>query len=138
MKYCKNLSTLLLGIFLLLTSCEKEEIKPTDNLNQIGILGQWKLESRAINGISDLSIQCCDYIIFNTDNNLDDLKGTFMASGVGYETNGEFELITSTNLINLDYDNIQKSYKFQISDSLTTFTYIENNEEIVEYWVKEE
>ncbi|MBE0637089.1 MAG: hypothetical protein IH598_01045 [Bacteroidales bacterium] len=142
MRHLKFFLVLILSILTVFSSCEKVEkkveIETSDNLEQFGILGKWKLETRTINGITDLSIQCCDYIIFKPDSEPDNLKGEFTASGVGYETNGVFELNPSNSIIYFNYDNSQKSYEFQISDNLTTFTYNENNQEIIEDWRKEE
>lgn len=144
MKSLKCLSVLLLIIFTVFSSCKKDEIeesnnsnKQTDNLEPIGILGLWKLESRSVNGITDMSIQCCDYIEFNADNELHDLKGLFQASGNGYETNGVFELETANDTIQLVYDNTQKSYGFEISNDLMIFTYSEDSQSITENWRKE-
>ena len=56
MKQLKNSLILALTFITMLTSCEKDEentnIANTDNLEQIGIISQWKLDSREINGIS--------------------------------------------------------------------------------------
>ncbi|MEP2058854.1 MAG: hypothetical protein ABJJ05_13670 [Maribacter litoralis] len=138
MGHCKYLLVLLLAIFIMFAGCEKEEIEQTDNLDPFGILGQWKLETKTINGITDSSIQCCDYIDFKTDSELNDLKGEFMATGEEYETNGVFELNTLNNLIHFEFDNTQKSYEFRITDNLATFTYFENNQEVIEDWRKQE
>lgn len=129
---------LFLCILITFSGCEKDNNETSDNLEQFGILGQWKLKTRIINGIADLSITCCDYIIFKPDNEPENFKGKFTAYGVGYETNGEFELNPSSSIINFVYDNSQKSYEIQISDSLTTFRYNENIQEIIEDWKKEE
>lgn len=138
MRNHKFLFILLFSIFTVFAGCEKDEVEQTDNLEQFGIFGQWKLETRVIDGITDLSVECCDYIEFKADNELDDLKGEFKAHGVGYETKGVFELLSSNNTIHFDYNNTQKSYKFQILDDLITFTYSEDNQEIIEDWRKEE
>ena len=138
MKHLKYLPVVFLIILFVLTSCENDEIEQTDRIEQFGILGQWKLESLTINGITDLSIQCCDYIEFKKDTDSDDLKGEFIAYGVGYETNGVFELITSNNTIQFDYDNKQKVYEFQILDNLIIFKYSDDNQKIIEDWRKVE
>lgn len=133
------MSIILLFISLsVLTSCEKEEAEQTDNLVQYGIPGQWKLDIRTINGITDLSVQCCDYIDFKTDSVPDDLKGEFKAFGVGYETNGVFELNIAEGTIEFMYDDNQVLYEIQISDNILTFSYSENSDSIVEQWGKEE
>ncbi len=118
-------------------SCDKEEIEQTDNLQQTGILGQWKLDSRETNGISSLAVECCDYIEFKTDSEPTDLTGEFKAFGAGYETNGDFELNNANQSIEFIYDE-QLLYEIQISDENIVFSYLENNDSIVEYWHREE
>jgi len=137
MKYVRKFA-FLVSILTLLSSCKKNESQTPDNLEQFGILGEWKLETRTINGNSDLSVLCCDYIMFKTGNELDDLKGEFEAFGNGYETDGVFELNTVNSIIHFDYDNSQKSYEFQISNNIITFIYDENSQEVIESWRKEE
>ncbi len=135
-KFLIALFTILTGLTVLI-SCEKDDTEQIENLEQFGILGQWKLETRTINGITDLSIQCCDYIEFEADSEIADLKGKFLANGVGYETKGVFEIDTSKTTIQFDYGDTQKSYEFQISEDLIIFSYSEDNLEIIEDWRKE-
>ncbi|WP_462281258.1 hypothetical protein [Salinivirga cyanobacteriivorans] len=138
----KSLLILSFAIFTVFTSCEKDEendnIEPSDYLDQFGILGKWGLQSITINGITDMIVHY-DSIEFTTGIDGDDLKGEFISSdGVGYETNGQFELETANNIIHFNFNNSQKSYEFDISDSLMIFTYSEENNEIIEYWRKKE
>lgn len=138
MKTLKILFILLPISMTVLTSCDKDEVEQADKLEQIGVLGQWKLETRIVNGITGLIAECCDYIEFKTDSEPGDLKGEFRAFGAGYETIGVFELNTSINTIQFAYDDTQKLYGFQITDDFITFTYSEDNDEINEDWRKEE
>ncbi|MFN4764547.1 hypothetical protein ACKGJN_15565 [Gillisia sp. Q332] len=137
MKY-KNLKILFVFTLIAFSSCNKEESEQIDNLEQVGVLGQWKLETRVVNGISSLTVECCDYIEFKTNTEPSDLRGEFRAFGAGYETNGVFELNTSNNTIQFDYDATQKLYGFQIIDDIITFTYSDNNQNIIENWRKDE
>lgn len=134
----KNFIVSILSVIILFMSCDNTDIEQTDNLDQSGILGQWKLESISTNGISDLSILCCEYIQFIADDELNDLRGEFTTSGNGSSTNGVFELNTANNTIHFEYDNSQNSYEFHISNNFMSFTYEENNQEIIEGWRKEE
>lgn len=138
MKNFRHLKVLFVIPLLVLSSCEKDEVEQTDQLAPIGVLGQWKLEIRSVNGISSLAVECCDYLEFSTDSEPSDLKGAFRALGAGYETDGVFELNTSNNTIQFDYNDTQKLYGFQLSDDLITFTYSENDQDISEDWRKEE
>jgi len=132
---------LSLAIITVFTSCEKDKehdkIEPSDKLEQFGILGKWGHQSITINGITDMSIRY-DTIEFILDSEINDLKGEFRSKGVGYETNGQFELDTVNKIIHFDFNNTQKSYVFHISDDSMTFTYSEDNIEIIEAWRKEE
>lgn len=134
----KRFKILFVISLLALASCEKEDVQQVDELEQTGVLGQWKFEKRTVDGVSNLTVECCDYIVFETDSDLSDLKGTFRAFGAEYETNGVFELNTSNGTIQFDYNDSQKIYEFQISDDLITFTYSEGNQEVIEDWRKEE
>ena len=142
MKQLKYLLVLFLAIITVFTGCEKDEekekIEPSDSLEQFGILGQWKLDSREVNGISSLAVECCDYIIFETDSIPTDLKGLFNSNEVGYETNGAFELDILNESIEFLYNNKQKLYGIQISDNRIVFNYSENNDSIIEHWINEE
>ncbi|MFZ6052569.1 hypothetical protein [Halocola ammonii] len=127
--------------FTVITGCEKVddekmETEKTDNLNETGLIGQWKLEARSLNNISDLSVECCDYIEFKTDDDSSDLKGAFIATGVGYETKGDFELKPSDNIIQFNYEDSEKVYEYQMINDLIIFTYVEEGNEVVEDWRK--
>ncbi|MFO7719320.1 MAG: hypothetical protein R6W85_02625 [Gillisia sp.] len=138
MKTLASFKILLFIFMILLTSCDKDQVEQIDNLEQTGVLGMYKLETRIVNGISSLAIECCDYIEFKTDSEPGDLKGVFRAFGVGYETNGVFELNPSTNTIQFEYNDTQTSYGFKSLEDVITFTYSEDNAEIIEYWRKNE
>jgi hypothetical protein len=127
---------LLVAILFAMPSCQKSEPAPLDELDQLGITGQWKLESRTVDGITSLIIECCDYIEFKVDNEPDDLKGEFISFGVGYETVGQFEINRTENSIDFYYNNQQKTYDFRIQNDLILFTYFENDQEITESWKK--
>lgn len=139
MRQLKYLLRSFFAISLLCTSCEKNDEKgkigTSDNLEILGILGQWKLESREINGISSLAVECCDYIEFETDNLPNDLNGLFRSNGLGYETNGVFQLDSSNETIEFTYNGDQKIYDLQIVDTRLVFKYLENNDSIVENWL---
>ena len=132
----RQLFRFLLITYLFMLGCNND-IQQDDNLYQYEIIGKWKLESRAINNITDLSIACCDYLEFKVDDNPADNKGIFAASGVGYEQQGVFELNTTNATLEFDYDNSVKTYAYQVSDNIIHFMYSENDDEIMESWRKE-
>lgn len=133
--YILFLSTVIL---FLLSSCEKKEIDQSDKLEQMGVLGKWKLQMRTINGITDLIAPCCDFIEFKADNESGDLKGNFVATSPGNETAGVFEINTAAKTIRFEFNNKQMSYEYFLSETIITFTYWEDELEIIEDWAKED
>lgn len=133
-----KISALFLTLsLLLLTSCEEDDTQQkTDSLAEIGILGEWEIESRTTNGATDMTINCCDFITLGTGNQTDDYKGEFQREGDGYERGGEFEVSTLDETIEFKFDNREVIYDYEISNDLITFTYSENEANIVENWRK--
>lgn len=122
-------------IVVTLTSCSKENPgQELDALQQIGIPGQWKLEIRLVNGITNLAVKCCDYIDLKTNDQPNDLKGNFTSTGSGYETNGTFELDTIENTILFEFKNKQLLYSYQLDGNVLTFEYSENGQAVIEDW----
>jgi hypothetical protein len=142
MKQLKYILLLSLAILTVCTSCkkddEKDKIELSDNLEQYGILGKWKLDSREIGGISSGAVLCCDTLEFKSDIQTTDLKGLFRAVGSGYERNGVFELNNLNETIELKYDNEQKSYEILISETTIVLNYVEDTIAITEWWLKQE
>lgn len=138
MKIFSKLTVLLALSLVALTSCGKDEAEPIDRLEEVGILGQWKLEVRSVNGISSLALECCATIEFKTDGEPTDLKGAFTSTDTASEANGVFELNTATDTVQFNYGNTQLLYGFQISQDYLTFTYLEGDAEVVEGWRREE
>lgn len=132
----------MLGFALLMVqiSCNKDKkndiCENPDYIEPIGILGKWKLDSREINGISSLGVECCDYLDFYIDDNQNDWNGVFKAYGAGYKLNGVFEMDPSNETIEFSYNENQKIYDYQIVDLSITFSYTENDDSIVEQWCK--
>ncbi len=129
---------LLASMFLIFTGCKKNEPEQTEVLKQTGILGKWKLEMRSIDGIAGLAVECCDYLEFTEDNVVSDWIGVFEATGVGYETTGFFEIDAAGSTIQFNYEDSQKVYEYQIEEGDITFTYMDNNQSIVEHWRKQD
>lgn len=140
MRQWKYLFLISLPIIMLIANCKKEEEinspKPIDNLEQIGILGKWWLQSRTIDGITSMIIHY-DTLEFMVDQKIVDLKGKFRSKNGQVETNGQFNLDTTNQLIQFDYNETQKYYKYSISDELMIFAYSEDSLEIIEEWRKE-
>ena len=136
MESIKYLLLLIVFSASALSSCDSDD-EQLDSLEESGIIGTWKLESRTIDGITGLIIECCDYIEFRTEGKKNDLQGQFISSGVGYETIGVFEINNTNNTIQFDYNTKQLIYEYQVSNDLISFFYIEDNQDIIEDWRKE-
>lgn len=119
-------------------SCkDDEELVGKDILQDIGIIGKWKLDSRVVDGISNLAVECCDYLEFEEDNQTDHLSGNFKAYGYLFETNGVFTLNLNEESILFQYDDSQKLYAYALEENILAFRYTENGQEISETWRKE-
>lgn len=142
-KMKQNRTSLLLLAFIFasfLIHCKKQEVEThmesPDNLEKIGLLGKWKLDSREINGVSSLSVECCDYLHFEPDGIPTDWSGSFQAIGAGYHTTGDFELDTQNDSINFSFDGSQRIYSILITNTNIVLSYLENSDSLVEYWIK--
>jgi hypothetical protein len=138
----KYLPVLSLAILIGFSSCEKDKetdnINPSDHLEQFGILGKWKLDGREYGGISSGAILCCDTLEFKPDFEPIDFMGLFKAVGAGYENTGVFELDNRNKTIEFKYDDKQKIYDIQISETTLFFNYLEDTVAISEWWIKQE
>lgn len=134
MKRIHYLLAFCLSFFLI--SCDDEVYPSADRLEDAGILGEWKLDYRVFNSIGDLSILCCDYLVFSTSGSPDDLRGKYTARGTGYENSGEFVCTEALDSLTTVRDNQVMTYGLSVESEGLTFSYIQEGDEIVEYWVK--
>ncbi len=132
----------MLWVLITLSSCAKEEtaVDPgsTENLDQVGILGKWGLQSITINGITDMIVHY-DSLEFTTGIETNDLIGDFLSSdAIGNETNGQFEIDTINNVILFYVNSSVRSYEYEISANWLALTYSENNINLIEDWIRKE
>lgn len=78
MSHLKYLPILFLTFLIVFTSCQKDKIDEPDRLEQFGILGKWRMQSRTVCGITDM-IVLYDTIRFSTSVKNDDLYGEFIS-----------------------------------------------------------
>jgi len=116
---------------LLLSSCKKEEDQ-LDEFQQFGVIGTWKFEKQFVDGVDNLSIECCDYLDFTFDEQMDYLRGNVRAYGTGYDDQGSYQLSHTDSTIFIDVSNNPRTYNYQKSDSILTFTYTEAGQSIIE------
>ena len=134
----KSILIFTILVFAAVPSCnDEEELIGEDILQDIGIIGKWKLDSRAVDGISNLAVECCDYIEFEQDNQTSHLYCNFKSYGYQYETYWIFTLDLNVESILFEYDNTQKVYTYTVEDNILAFRYTENGQEILETWRKE-
>ena len=126
------LCTLFVFSMMSFTACEKEE--PLDHLEQLGVLGKWKLQTRTINGITGLEILCCDYLDLLPDSEYNDLDGEFKSTGPGYETDGTFRIDESRDTIEFSFNRRQLVYGFHLSKDLMTLSYSEGSGNFMDDW----
>jgi len=138
MRLFGKLILLLASTIFVFTGCKKNDPEQSEVLKQTGILGKWKLEMRSIDGIAGSAVECCDYLEFAEDNVVSDWIGVFEATGVGYESNGIFEIDAAASTIQFNYGDKQKVYEYQIEESDITFLYMDDNQSIVELWRKQD
>lgn len=138
MKIPRILILLGLSFVMTLSSCEKDEEAPIDNLEKEGLLGRWQLQSSERNGIFDLSKPCCQEVEFKADSNPADLKGEFKSTFSGIETSGAFALNSAKDTLTLNFSSSQRTYGFDKLNETFTLIYTEQNDTIVEEWKKEE
>lgn len=133
----KSLVIFAFMVMAAVPSCNDDDKVLIDPIEDTGILGIWKLESRVINNISDLAVRCCDYLEFEQDDRPDDLTGSFYAYGFLYETDGTFTLDLNGGSILFEYDDSQRSYTYTLKEDRLTFFYTEDGASIEETWRKE-
>lgn len=134
------LRILLLAPFLMAFTCDEDTDLEYDNLNELGILGAWEIRSVAINGISDLTVQCCRNIEFLPDGNNEDFIGSFTFNDKPSQSyDGVFTVDPTNQLITFQRDdNDEFVYSFSINSSQDSlnFTFTQNDAVFEQDWVK--
>jgi hypothetical protein len=123
------------GLILINVGCIKQN--DLDTLANMGLYNAWKLESRAVNGISSLSVPCCEMILFEADSISTDLKGLFSAESNGTLTTGIFEIQPTYDSISFTFGNNQVNYAFTLNQTDLDFQYQEGDDLIEETWKRQ-
>ncbi|MGF1554982.1 lipocalin family protein [Paucihalobacter sp.] len=136
----KYLIFLLLAPLLLAFTCDEDADINYDKLNELGILGEWEINSETINGISDLTVQCCKFIEFLPDSNNEDFNGLFTFNDDPSQSyNGVFTVDPTNQVITFQRDgneDVVYSYTINGSQDTLSFTFTENDAIFEQNWVK--
>lgn len=136
----KYLRFLLLAPLLMIFTCDEDTDINYDNLNELGIFGEWEINSETIDGISDLTVQCCRFIEFLPDGNNEDFSGLFNYSVQPTQSyDGIFTVDPTNQVITFQREgNEEVMYSYTINNSQDTlsFTFTENEAVFEQDWVK--
>jgi len=116
----KYLKWLVIIPFLMAFQCESDDPAHFDNLVEIGLLGQWEIQDEVINGnISDMIPRCCEFLNFESDDDIRDYKGLLTyTDSQGWVNNGTFEVdIDNETILFMDNENDEFIFDFSINDS---------------------
>jgi hypothetical protein len=130
----KIVHAIFVTLCLATMSCSKKE---SDFLETLQIIGEWKLESITLGGITSMNVECCDFIEFATDDIPGDSVGFFKASGLGYENFGTFEVSEANDSLVFKWDSKRRIVAFKINNDLLTLLYLEDSIPVEEDWRKQ-
>ena len=134
MVYRISLLLLWLTGMCCLVGCRNEPLEPADRLSANGLLAKWQRTSITINGITDMSVACCDTLHLMPDENPLDWQGLFTANGYGAPTNGQFLLDSTLAAITFFYDNKQLHYQLSLAADGLSFQYTADSLTVIEDW----
>lgn len=102
---------LLFSCFILwtLSSCNKAIPHSDDLLFDLGLMGEWEISSRTVNGITDLSVQCCEFLELSSDSISNDLNG-FWFYDDGFDTINEGTFTVDTLEGDIQFYNQNSSF----------------------------
>lgn len=125
---------------LLALTCGEDVKYPNDKLLDIGVLGTWEISVESINGITDMTVNCCRFMDFVPDDNNQDLKGRFIyRDGERQISEGFFTVNPNQETIFFlwnDDKELVYQYKFSNSFDYLTFTFSEDDLDFVQGWAK--
>jgi hypothetical protein len=138
----KFLRLLLFVPLLMAFQCEEDIVPIEDQLIETGLLGTWEIVDEQVNGIDDLLPRCCLFMVFETDENVEDLKGLFTYSDDTGDYKGTFTVDPTSQQITFQReDRSPLVYDFSINASMDylVFSFVEQeNLLFVQGWVKRE
>jgi len=121
----KYLKILFIAPLLMAFQCESDDPAPLDNLEEIGLLGQWEIQDELIyDNISDMIPRCCEFLKFETDDDIRDNKGLLTYTDSQNLTNsGTFEVdINNQTVLFVDNENDEFLFEFSLDESKENLT----------------
>ncbi len=89
-----------------LSACNKAIPHSDDLLFDVGLMGEWEISSRTVNGTPDPTVDCCEYLELRGDGVLEDLSGFwFYDDGDTVQTEGTFTVDTLEGDIQFFHQN---------------------------------
>lgn len=89
-----------------LSACNKAIPHSDDLLFDVGLMGEWEISSRTVNGTPDPTVDCCEYLELRGDSVLEDLSGYwFYDDGDTVQTEGTFTVDTLEGDIQFYHQN---------------------------------
>lgn len=134
----KNLKLLFIGL-MLFAACNEDEDPPSapeSALTNTGILGNWEIQNRTLGDISDLTAKCCEFILFEEDQNMDDLIGKATSTSPGSVNEWVFTLNPADSSMTLVRDNRTLSYSYAIDNDRLSLEYLDDSVTVKEVWIK--
>lgn len=129
----RALATLLL--ILVWVSCNKENVRSADALDQLYLLGEWKLEQREINGIASSEI-VYGQLVMDVDDDPTDLTGHFRHSDGIQTIEGKFTVFSNLKTIVFELGEDIGQYDFIATTSSFTLIIQQDRDKIKEYWLR--
>lgn len=121
-------------------SCNKDDESDAtiDHLEDTGILGSWEIHIVLVNNISSGAAECCEFVVFQKDDEPKDLKGHYRAYGTGYDNEGTFVLNKETKQIITTEDNDVDTFMYSVSDQFLDLSYEDDGDIITLGYIKRE
>ena len=138
----KNIYLSIFSVILLsLTACQRDEEAASpvqkDKLQEFGILGNWEINNRLINGVSDMLPLCCEYLEFKTDGNKGDLIGKMTYEDPTRVLNGTFVIEEADMTIEFIFDDSNFKADLEMKDDEIRLVYEEAGNTIDDSWKRQ-
>ena len=118
-------------------ACEIKVNDP-DKLAEVGILGTWEIHGQTINGITNMAVQCCEFVEFSPAGEPTDYSGDYKAYGGDYEVNGRFTVVVRTKTLTTFSEGRQEEFSYLIEDDFLEISYTDGSDLIDLTYIRRE